>query len=90
MSKPIKLSNLIAVIDATAWFAYGLMALSFYVFRQPQNVLDQGPLSSTWENLPKIFLPNSLTGPEIVRALSTSSKAQMLVENNKVGPSFTY
>ena len=86
MCKPIKLSNQIAVIDGTAWFAYGLMALSLNVFRQPSNVLDQGPSSHRWENLPKIFIPNNLTAPEIGRALRTSSKAQILAETNKVGP----
>ena len=90
MYKPLKSSNQIAVIDTTAWFAYGLIALSLYVFRQPSNVLDQGPFSHSWENLPKIFIPNNLTGPEIWRALRTTSKAQMLVENTKVGPFFPY
>ena len=88
--KPIKLINQIAVIDGTAWFAYALMALSLYVFRQPSYVLDQGPFSHRWENLPKIFIPNNLTGPEIGRALRTSSKAQILAENNKVGPFFPF
>ena len=88
MCKPIKFQ--IAVIDGTAWFAYALMALSLYVFRQPSYVLDQGPFSHRWENLPKIFIPNNLTGPEIGRALRTSSKAQILAENNKVGTFFLY
>ena len=90
MCKPIKLSNPFSVIDGTAWFAYALMALSLYVFRQPSYVLDQGPFSHRWENLPKIFIPNNLTGPEIGRALRTSSKAQILAENNKVGPFFQF
>ena len=36
------------------------------------------------DDLPKIFIPNELTGNEIVRAIKTTGKQQMLTENNMV------
>ena len=35
-------------------------------------------------DLPKIYIPNELTGNEIVRALKLTGKEQMIVENNEV------
>ena len=42
------------------------------------------PGCNTLPDLPKIYIPNTLTGDEIVRALKLTGKEQMVAEKNEV------
>ena len=64
-----------------AWASNWIMALGLYAGRQPRREYGRFDLV---DDLPKIFIPNELTGNEIVRAIKTTGKQQMLTENNMV------
>ena len=64
-----------------AWASNWIMALGLYAGRQPRRGYGRFDLV---DDLPKIFIPNELTGNEIVRAIKTTGKQQMLTENNMV------
>jgi len=67
------------VLDTMAWASNWFMALGLYAGRQPRRGYGRFDLV---DDLPKIFIPNELTGNEIVRAIKTTGKQQMLTENN--------
>merc|ERR1711962_138600 len=68
-------------IDTGAWLANWLAAVGSYASRQelPWRRRYEGPV----EDLPNIYIPNELTGNEIVRALKLTGKKQMVVEENE-------
>jgi len=70
------------VLDTVAWAANWIASVGLYAARQdrPYN----RPSDDILEDLPKIYIPNELTGNEIVRALKLTGKDQMLTENNEM------
>ena len=78
----MKHAGIFAVIDTGAWLANWFIAIASYASRQerPWRRRYEGPV----EDLPNIYIPNELTGDEIVRALKLTGKKQMVVEENEV------
>merc|ERR1711974_11042 len=61
-----KIEGTMDVLDTFAWASNWFMALGLYAGRQPRRGYGRFDLS---DDLPKIFIPNELTGNEIVRAI---------------------
>jgi len=69
------------VLDTGAWLANWLMAIGLYAGRQERPWRRRGePL----DGLPNIYIPNELTGNQIVRALKLTGKEQMVIEENEL------
>jgi len=77
----INISNTSDVLDTGAWLANWLMAIGLYAGRQerPWSRDSKEPL----DDLPNIYIPNELTGNQIVRALKLTGKEQMVIEENE-------
>ena len=73
-------SNL--VLDTAAWVLNWLASVGSYAGRQERPW--RRPRDEPLDDLPKIYIPNELTGNEIVRALKLTGKEQMVVEENEV------
>jgi len=69
------------ILDTMAWAANWVFEIGMYAGRQerPWRRRDEGEL----DDLPKIYIPNELTGNEIVRALKKTGKEQAVIEENE-------
>jgi len=69
------------VLDTAAWVLNWLASVGSYAGRQERPW--RRPRDEPLDDLPKIYIPNELTGNEIVRALKLTGKEQMVVEENE-------
>jgi len=69
------------VLDTGVWLANWFLAIAFYAGRQERPWYRDYRAPS--DDLPNIYIPNELTGNEIVRALKITGKEQMVVEENE-------
>ena len=70
------------VLDTLAWAANWITSVGLYAGRQERPWRRDD--SEAHEDLPSIYIPNELTGSEIVRALKLTGTEQMLAEKNEV------
>jgi len=69
------------VLDTGAWLAYWLAAVGSYAGRQEQPWMRR--YRQPLDDLPDIYIPNELTGNQIVKALKLTGKKQMVIEENE-------
>ena len=74
--------QIFAVLDTGVWLANWFLAIASYAGRQERPWYRNYRAPS--DDLPNIYIPNELTGNEIVRALKITGKEQMVVEENEV------